>query len=212
MSTARRRGYLRSLDCVEIAAARPGGVSVAQERCSANCTNASGMDPENAELNPNPIVAMAMRIRARKDVGAAIDSATPAAAAAPGDDAAAALAAFAEALSVGARRLNAILGKDGLTFVRLEKPLRVRLRFREKRVSLDVDEPQQLVRIRGLGLDGEYQFDAGNGPPALINLSKLSTDAGYGDRLGPNELLKTITEDAALPRPPHLDGLGPIRL
>jgi hypothetical protein len=170
------------------------------------------MDPENADLNPNPIVAMAMRIRARKDVGAAIDSATPAAAAAPGDDAAAALAAFAEALSVGARRLHAILGKDGLTFVRLEKPLRVRLRFREKRVSLDVDEPQQLVRIRGLGLDGEYQFDAGNGPPALINLSKLSTDAGYGDRLGPNELLKTITEDAALPRPPHLDGLGPIRL
>jgi hypothetical protein len=30
------------------------------------------------DLNPNPIVAMAMRIRARKDVAAAIDSATPA--------------------------------------------------------------------------------------------------------------------------------------
>ena len=171
------------------------------------------MAPDNDDLNPNPIVAMAMRIRARKDVGAAIDSATPAAASGTGDDAAGALAAFAEALSVGSRRLNAILGRDGgLTFVRLEKPLRVRLRFKDKRVSLDVDEVQQLVVIRGFGLEGEYQFDASGGPPALINLSKLSTDAGYGDRLTPNELLKIVTEEAALPRPPHLDGLGPIEL
>jgi len=170
------------------------------------------MASDGEELNPNPIVAMAMRIRARKDVGAAIDSATPAAAANAGDDAAASLAAFADALRVGARRLNSILGKDGLTFVRLEKPLRVRLRFRDKRVSLDVDEPRQLVVVRGLELDGEYQFDPDGGPPALINLSKLSTDAGYGERLGPNELLKAISQDAALPRPPHLDGLGPIQL
>jgi hypothetical protein len=161
--------------------------------------------------NPNPIVAMAMKIRARKDIGAAIDSATPQSTA-PEGDATASLAAFAEALSVGARRLNAILGKDGLTFVRLEKPLRVRLRFREKRVSLDVDAARELVLVRGLGLDGDYQFAADGGPPSLINLSHLSTEAGYGEKLTPNALLKTITEDAALPRPPHLDGLGPIVL
>jgi hypothetical protein len=164
------------------------------------------------ELNPNPIVAMAMRIRARKDVGAAIDSATPAAARGGEDDAAAALASFAEALNVGARRLNSILGPNRMKFVRIEKPLRVRLRFDDKRVSLDVDEPRQLVIVRGLGLDGEYQFDAGGDGQALINLSKLSTDAGYGDRLTPNVLLKAISEDTALPRPAHLDGLGPISL
>jgi hypothetical protein len=170
------------------------------------------MAAESSE-NPNPIVAMAMKIRARKDIGAAIDSATPAADTPPGADAAASLAAFADALSVGARRLNSIVGKaDGLTFVRLEKPLRVRLRFRETRVSLDVDEPRQLVIVRGLGLDGEYQFAEDGGPPSLINLSKLSTDDGYGERLTPNALLKTISEGAALPRPPHLDGLGPITL
>jgi hypothetical protein len=164
------------------------------------------------ETNSNPIVAMAMRIRARRDVETAIDSGTP-----PGDrsdaaDAAAALAAFAEALSVGTRRLNSILGKNGVTFVRLEKPLRVRLRFGAKRVSLDLDEPRQLVVVRGLELDGEYQFDSGASVPALINLSKLSTDAGYGDALTPSSLLKTIARDAELPRPAHLDGLGPISL
>ena len=52
------------------------------------------------DLNPNPIVAMAMRIRARKDVVAAIESATPEIASAPGADAAAALAEFADALAV----------------------------------------------------------------------------------------------------------------
>jgi hypothetical protein len=170
------------------------------------------MPPENDDLNPNPIVAMAMRIRARKDVGAAIDSATPATAAMAEADAAGSLAAFADALQVGSRRLNSILGKNGMTFVRLEKPLRVRLRFGEKRVALDIDEPRQLVIVKGLGLDGEYQFDGTGGEQALINLSKLSTDEGYGDALTPNVLLKAITEDAALPRPAHLDGLGPISL
>ncbi|MBD5633115.1 MAG: hypothetical protein IAI49_01450 [Candidatus Eremiobacteraeota bacterium] len=170
------------------------------------------MGSDADELNPNPIVAMAMKIRARKDLGAAIDSATPEGPQSAGEDAAAALATFAAALAVGARRLNSILGKNALTFVRLEKPLRVRLRFADKRVSLDVDEPRQLVSVRGLDLDGEYQFAADGGPPALINLSKLSTDEGYGERLTPNVLLKAISQDAALPRPPHLDGLGPISL
>ena len=65
-------------------------------------------------MSPNPIVAMAMRIRARKDVAGAIDSATPAVAPPTGADAAASLAAFAAALSVGARRLNSILGKNAM--------------------------------------------------------------------------------------------------
>ena len=170
------------------------------------------MDPGSDDLNPNPIVAMAMRIRARKDVGAAIDSGTPPART-PGDAGAATLlGSFADALAVGTKRLNSILGKDGVTFVRLEKPLRVRLRFRDKRVRLDVDEARQLVVIAGLDLDGEYQFDSGAVTPALINLSKLSTDAGYGDALTPNVVLKTIAQEAELARPAHLDSLGPIRL
>jgi hypothetical protein len=163
------------------------------------------------EENPNPIVAMAMRIKARRDVAGAIESGTPAGETAAGADAAASLAAFAEALGVGTRRLNSILGKNGITFVRLENPLRVRLRFGEKRVALDLDEGRQLALVRGLGLDGEYQFDAGSDVPALINLSKLSTEAGYGVPLTPSTLLKTIAEDAQLPRPAHLDEPGPMR-
>ncbi len=167
---------------------------------------------DSTDDNPNPIVAMAMRIRARKDVGMAIDSGTPAAEAPAGADAAVSLGAFADALAVGTKRLNSILGKNGVRFVRLEKPLRVRLRFREKRVSLDLDAARELVLVAGLDLDGEYQFDSGAAAPSLINLSKLSTDAGYGEPLTPNVLLKTISQEAELPRPAHLDSLGPIRL
>jgi hypothetical protein len=165
-----------------------------------------GQEPEN----PNPIVAMAMRIRARKDLESAIDSATPSTASG-GQDAAAALEAFGQALQTGSKRLNSILGRDGVRFVRLEKPLRLRLRFRDKRVSLDLDAVQQLVRVSGEGLDGEYQFDSGADVPALINLSKLSTEAGYGEALTPATLLKTIAADAKLPRPKHLDEPGPMR-
>ncbi len=170
------------------------------------------MSGDPGDLNPNPIVAMAMRIRARKDVVAAIESATPEGASLPGADAAAALAEFADALAIGAKRLNSILGKNAMLLVRLEQPLRVRLRFREKRVSLNVDPSRQLVLVRGLGLDGEYQFDSGSATPALINLSLLSTEAGYGKPLTPTTLLTSISEDAQLPRPAHLDDLGPIRL
>jgi hypothetical protein len=170
------------------------------------------MDPTGGNDNPNPIVAMAMRIRARKDVGSAIDSATPDGTAAPGSDARGALEAFGQALALGARRLNSIFGKNAMTYVRLEKPLRVRLRFGEKRVAFDLDEQRQLVIVRGLDLDGEYQFDATSATQGLINLSILSTDPGYGEALTPNVVLKAIAQDAELPRPPHLDGLGPIRL
>jgi hypothetical protein len=169
------------------------------------------MDPKEGQENPNPIVAMAMRIRARRDVASAIDSATPAAATPAGADALASLEAFSQALAVGARRLNSILGKNTLTVVRLERPLRVRVRFEQKRVALDLDAERQLVLVRGLDLDGEYQFDASSEVPGLINLSILSTDAGYGDSLTPNILLKRIAQDAEPPRPAHLQNLGPIQ-
>ena len=65
--------------------------------------------------------------------------------------------------------------------------------------------------IHGHGLDGEYQFDASSDVPALINLSKLSTEAGYGEALTGSLLLKRIAEEAELPRPAHLDGSGPLQ-
>jgi hypothetical protein len=66
------------------------------------------------------------------------------------------------------------------------------------------------VIVAGCGLDGEYQFDAAANVPALINLSLLSTEEGYGEHLTGSSLLKKIAEDAELPRPPHLDGSGPL--
>ncbi|MBV8727556.1 MAG: hypothetical protein JO233_07205, partial [Candidatus Eremiobacteraeota bacterium] len=136
--------------------------------------------PEDEPLNP--IVAAAMRIRARRDLGAEIDSAASKEAQ-PYEDAEQSLRAFADAVRAGIARLNSILGKDGVKFISLEKPLRIRLRFREQRVALDLDEVHQLVRIDGLDLGGEYQFDPDAPSPALINLSKISTEAGYGQRL-----------------------------
>jgi len=164
------------------------------------------MDSEN----PNPIVAMAQRIRARREVEGAIDSAPAESQGAPAD-AAEALEALGIALQRGLKLLNAILGKDGVTYVRLERPLRLRLRWRDKRVSFDLDAARQLVLVRGEGLDGEYQFDPGAGVPALINLSLLSTEEGYGEALTASRALKTIARDAQLPRPPHLEEPGPFR-
>lgn len=166
--------------------------------------------PEDEPLNPNPIVAMAMKLRARKDLDTVIDSA-----AAPGTlaDASAegTLRAFGDELAVGCKRLNSILGKNGVKFVRLEKPLRLRLRFREKRVALDLDEVHQLVVISGEGLEGEYAPDPAVPVPTLINLSKLSTDEGYARGITAASVLKQLTADAALPRPAHLDEPGPMR-
>lgn len=162
--------------------------------------------PEEAQ---NPIVALAARIRARQDIERAISPAD-AAGVADAMDAASQLAAFGTGLHEGSKRLNAILGAaNGVRFIRLEKPLRLRLRFREKRVSLDVDEERQLVVVRGGGLDGEYQF-AETDVPALINLSKLSTEDGYRDPMTPSALLKLVARDAELPRPAHLDD-GPLQ-
>jgi hypothetical protein len=160
----------------------------------------------------NPIVELATKRRARRDLASAIDGALPADAPSLGADAAQTLRAFGEALRIGAKRLNAILGIDGVTYIRFDKPLRIRLRFREKRVTLEVDQARQLIIVKGLNLEGEYQVDTNASVPALINLSKLSTDPGYGEALTASSLLKVISEDAALPRPPHLDASGPLQL
>jgi hypothetical protein len=181
----------------------------ASTRALANtATMADPMDPEFT--GQNPIVAAATRIRARRDLNAAIDSATGDAPERATEDAEESLSLFIEHLNTGAKRLNSILGRDGVKVIRLERPLRLRVRFREHRAGFELDAVHQLVRVTGLGLDGEYQFDPSAGIPALINLSKLSTEAGYGDRLTASSLLKTIAQDAELPRPGHLSSPGPL--
>jgi hypothetical protein len=154
--------------------------------------------------NPNPIVALATKIRARRDIESIIDASPTPEKLPDASDVLAGLQAFGEALGVGCKRLNAILGKNGVTFVRLERPLRLRLRFRDKRVSLDADQARQLVVVKGLELDGDYQFDTSAQAPALINLSKLSTEAGYGQAVTASSLLKLIAQEAELP-PPRRD-------
>jgi hypothetical protein len=156
----------------------------------------------------NPIVAAAMRIRARREVDKAIGAEGEPVAF---EDAESAFAAFGSQLQKGAKRLNSILGeRNGVKFIRLQKPPRLRLRMGERRVGLDLDEVHQLVRITGLELEGEWQFDPDAKTPSLINLSKISTEAGYGEGLTPSSLLKLIAQDAELPRPPHLNGPGPL--
>ena len=168
------------------------------------------MEPEFTAQNP--IVEAASRIRARRELGALIDAATGEAVPRKPEDAAESLEAFAKALWAGAKRLNSIIGtRDGVKVVRLEKPLRLRVRFREKRVTMDLDEVHQLISIKGADLDGEYQFDLSAAVPALINTSQLSTEGGYGEALTASSLLKTLASDAELPRPQHLDAPGPIQ-
>jgi len=167
-------------------------------------------DPFEEEFTQqNPIVAAATRIRARREIAQAVDQTQTSEVAY--DDAESGFKAFGDLLSTGSKRLNAILGeRSGVKFIRLERPPRLRLRFGDKRVSLDLDEVHQLVRISGLGLDGEWQFEPELPVPSLMNLSKISTEAGYGEALTPSSLLKTIAQDAELPRPPHLEGSGPL--
>jgi hypothetical protein len=167
-------------------------------------------DPFEEEFTAqNPIVAAAMRIRARREIESAVDASQAGPVAY--EDAESAFDAFGELLQAGAKRLNSILGeRNGVKFVRLERPPRLRLRFGEKRVSLDLDEVHQLVRVSGIGFEGEWQFEPEAPVPSLINLSKISTEEGYGEPLTPSSLLKTIAQDAELPRPPHLDGSGPL--
>jgi len=157
----------------------------------------------------NPIVEAATRIRARREIERVADGGDVEPV--PFEDAEQALNAFGERLAAGAKRLNAILGdRNGMKFVKLLRPLRLRLRFADKRVSLDLDEVHQLVRVAGLSLEGEWQFDPGAQVPSLINLSKISTEAGYGEALTAPSLLKLIAADAELEPPPHLQGPGPL--
>lgn len=168
------------------------------------------MDPEFT--GQNPIVAAAARIRARRQLGEVIDASTGEVLPRRPEDAEESLRLFGEHLAAGCKRLNAILGqRGGVKFVRLERPLRLRLRFRDERVSLDLDDVHQLVRVSGLQLDGEYQFDPSAEVPALINLSKISTEEGYGERLTPSVLLKSIASGAELPPPDHRSQPGPLR-
>jgi hypothetical protein len=160
----------------------------------------------------NPIVAAAERIRARRELGKLIDADTGAANARPPEDAEESLQLFAAELAQAVKRLNSILGPSAVRFIRLEKPLRLRVRFGEKRVALELDDVHQLIRIAGDGLDGEYQFDMSADRPSLINLSIISTDERYGERLTASGLVKHIAKDAELPRPSHLDRSGPIQL
>ncbi len=169
------------------------------------------MDP--AFTAQNPIVAAAERIRARRELAKAIDGASDGANEGKPEDAEESLRRFARGLQAGSVRLNAILGaRGGAKVVQLERPLRIRLRFGERRVALDLDAVHQLVRVRGLDLDGDYQFDPNAETPALINLSIISTEVGYGAALSPSDLLKAIAAEAELPRPAHLERGGPLSL
>ncbi|NNM98751.1 MAG: hypothetical protein HKL91_03000 [Candidatus Eremiobacteraeota bacterium] len=159
----------------------------------------------------NPIVAAAERIRSRRALGELIDAtdATRVDRGAGGGEPS--LRAFGDAIAMGIKRLNSILGeRNGVRLVRLERPLRLRLRFGEYRIALELDENTELIRIRGLGFDGDYQFVPDLAIPSLIDVSKVSTESGYGEAITPSTLLKSIARDAELPRPPHLDSPGPL--
>ncbi len=167
------------------------------------------MDPNFTAQNP--IVAAAQKIRARREVERALDEATGEVAPHKPEDAEESLRLFAEHLAAGIKRLNSIVGdRNGVKLVRLERPLRLRLRFCDLRVSLDLDDVNQLVRIKGLDLDGDYQFDPNADVPALVNLSKISTESGYGEDLTASSLLKQLASGAELEPPSHLHGLGPL--
>ncbi|MGA8535203.1 MAG: hypothetical protein WB615_13935 [Candidatus Tumulicola sp.] len=170
---------------------------------------ADPMDPKFTTLNP--IVAAATRIRAKRELGKVIDATTGEPDPRRPEDAEESLRLFAKRAAASCKRLNAILGeRHGVKLILLERPLRLRLRFREHRVALELDDVHQMVRVAGLGLDGEYQFDPAADVPALINLSKISTEEGYGERLTASLLLKRIASDAELPAPGHLTGPGPL--
>lgn len=167
------------------------------------------MDPEFT--GQNPIVAAAAKMRARRELGKAVDAAHGDVAPRKPEDAEESLRLFAEHLAAGIKRLNSILGeRTGVKLIVLERPLRLRLRFRDKRAGLELDDVHQLVRVNSAGLDGDYQFDPSTDIPALVNLSKISTEADYGERLTASSLLKQLAADAQLEPPSHLSGPGPL--
>lgn len=148
------------------------------------------MDPRFT--GANPIVAAATRLRDRRRLE---EAAAGAGGLAHPEDAESSLRRFAKLLSDGCTRVNAVFGaRNGIKVVSLERPLRLRVRRGESRVALDLDEIHQLVRVTGLDLDGEYQFDPSAPVPALINLSKISTEPDYGVRLTPSSLLEQVSK------------------
>ncbi|HEY3675317.1 MAG TPA: hypothetical protein VGK84_04950, partial [Candidatus Tumulicola sp.] len=150
-------------------------------------------DPMKPEFTAvNPIVAAATRIRARREIERAAETEATGETRPP-EDAEESMQLLAAHLANGCKRVNAILGvRSGVKLIRLEHPSRIRLRFGDERVALDLDEVAQLVNVRGLDLDGDYQFDLSSAVPALINLSKISTEAGYGEPLTASSLLRQI--------------------
>ncbi len=170
-------------------------------------------DPMKPEFTAtNPIVAAATKIRAQRQIERAAAETAGGAMPRRPEDAEESLRAFFDYLVTGAKRVNAVLGeRTGVKVIRLERPLRLRLRFGEVRIALDLDEIEQLVRIRGLDLDGDYQFDPSSDVPALIDVSKISTEAGYGEAITPSSLLRRIARDAELPPPAHLLSTGPLQ-
>jgi hypothetical protein len=167
-------------------------------------------DPMEPEFTAqNPIVEAASRIRARRALDQAVGNDVTAEE--RPQDGEESLRLFARNIQDGCKRLNAILGARGVKFVRFERPLRLRLRFDDRRLTLELDDVHQLVRITGFGLDGDYQFDLAAPVPSLINVSKISTQAGYGTRLTASSLLKLVAKDAELPPPPHLESSGPLQ-
>jgi hypothetical protein len=167
------------------------------------------MDPEFTAINP--IVAAATKIRARREIERAAEAVVTGVPRKP-EDAEESLRLFGEYLTTGCVRVNALLGaRSGVKLIRLERPLRIRLRFRDERVALDLDDVAQLVHVRGLGLDGEYQFDTSSAVPALIDISKISSDEDYGEAITASSLLRSIARNAELPPPAHLASPGPLQ-
>jgi len=169
-------------------------------------------------MNPNPIVDMAMRLRARKDLDEAVEASTRRPAPQPGVDTEARLRAFADGLAGGIKKLNSILGqRNGVTLVRLERPFRVTLRFREKRVTVKLADDGEHVRVSGAQWEGEYAFEPSTNalfPKAWFEASASVSEPPRGqddEPLTPSSLLRELTRDAMLP-PPVPPGLGPLPL
>ena len=110
------------------------------------------MEPEFT--GQNPIVEAATRMRAKRELAKVIESGDDDARVEKPEDAEESLRLFAKRLADAAKRLNSILGPNAVRLVTLERPLRLRMHFVEKRVVLELDDVQQLVRITGLDLDG----------------------------------------------------------
>jgi len=162
-------------------------------------------------MNANPIVDLAMRLRARRDLNEAVESSARQPALPPGIDTEERLRVFADGLAGGVKKLNAILGqRNGVTLVRLERPLRVTLRFRNTRVTIKPTSDGQYVRVSGGGWDGEFGFEPSTNALFPKAWFEPSSSASEGEPLTPSSMLRELTRDAMLP-PPSPPDLGPLQ-